>query len=76
MRQLQQQPGATCRVSLRTMAVTGPDGSVYRFVMDPARRTALRDGIDDIGLSARKLDAIAAFQSAQLQAMPWLRSGT
>lgn len=73
LQQLQQRPGAHCRVSLRTMEVTGPDGSAYGFSMDPARRTALLEGLDDIGMTARQLEAIEAFQARQLQAMPWLR---
>lgn len=72
LRQLTQHPGATCRVSLRPMEVTGPDGAVYRFTMDAGRRRSLLEGIDDIGMSARRMDEIAAFQHRQREEMPWL----
>lgn len=72
MRQLLQSPGAPCRVDLQRQEVTGPDGTVYRFTMDAGRRIALLEGLDDIGMSARQMAQIDAFQARQLREQPWL----
>lgn len=71
LRQLAQHPGAACRVALRPMEVTGPDGAIYRFDMDATRRQALLGGIDDIGMSERRMDEIVAFQRRRRDDMPW-----
>lgn len=73
LRLLHAHPGAVCHVDLRAQEVTGPDGTVYHFTMDAGRRTALLEGLDDIGMSFRQLDAIEAFQARQLREQPWLR---
>lgn len=72
LRQLQERPGATCRVDLRSCEVTGPDGAVYPFTMDAGRRQALLQGLDDIAITEREIERIAAFQQRQLREMPWL----
>lgn len=59
------------RVDLATKSITGPSGVSHRFDIDDAERTALLDGLDDIGMSLRESDAIAAFESQIQVKTPW-----
>ena len=66
------QPGAQVAVDLRRQLVTVPDGEAMPFEVEPMRRTALLEGLDDIGLTLRHAEAIAAFQAADQAARPWV----
>jgi len=63
---------ATITVDLENQVITGPDGGSIAFDVDPFRKHCLIDGLDDIGLTVEKADAIAAFEKAQETAQPWL----
>lgn len=66
-------PGnARVTVDLDRMVVTAPSGTEHRFVIDPARREALLAGLDDIGLTLRQGEAIAAWQAEDRTARPWV----
>ncbi len=44
----------------------------FSFEIDPFRKHCLMNGLDDIGLTMEKLDAIASFESRQKPLAPWL----
>lgn len=58
-------------VDLVSQIVVGPTGSSYRFSIDAAERTALLEGLDDIGMSLREDPAISEFEHRALDEMPW-----
>jgi len=63
---------ATVTVDLENQTITGPDGGEIRFEIDPFRKHCLLNGLDDIGLSLEKVDAIAAHETKRRAATPWL----
>jgi 3-isopropylmalate/(R)-2-methylmalate dehydratase small subunit len=44
----------------------------FHFDIEPFRKHCLLNGLDDIGLTLQKLDAIAAFEAKQKPQTPWL----
>ena len=62
---------AVLTVDLESQSITGPDGGTIRFELDPFRKRCLLEGLDDIGLTMEKEDAIAAFEQARAAAEPW-----
>ncbi|MFM1988259.1 MAG: hypothetical protein RJA99_1216 [Pseudomonadota bacterium] len=60
---LNARPGSTMTVDLAAQTVTGPDGAVDRFEVDPFRRDCLLNGVDEIGLTLTCADRIAAFEA-------------
>jgi 3-isopropylmalate/(R)-2-methylmalate dehydratase small subunit len=64
--------GYDMTVDLEACTVTGPDGTVVPFEVDPARRTALMEGLDEIGMTLKDADDIAAFQARDREARPWV----
>lgn len=63
-----------CSVDLDAQRITGPGGLALAFEIAPQERTALLEGLDDIGMSLRCADAIAAFEGRERDARPWLQS--
>jgi 3-isopropylmalate/(R)-2-methylmalate dehydratase small subunit len=63
---------ATVTVDLETQEITGPDGGVVKFDIDPFRKHCLINGIDDIGLTLAKADGITAFEQRRETAQAWL----
>jgi 3-isopropylmalate/(R)-2-methylmalate dehydratase small subunit len=59
-------------VDLEAMTVTAPSGRRYAFVVEPARREALLAGLDEIGMTLRRLAEIGAFQAEDRQQRPWV----
>ena len=45
---------------------------VLRFEIDPARKTTLLEGLDEIGRSERSLPAIDSYETARQQEAPWI----
>jgi 3-isopropylmalate/(R)-2-methylmalate dehydratase small subunit len=66
--------GANARLTVDLVAqtVTRPDGTIVKFDIDPYRRDALIDGIDEIGLTEQKRVEIMAFEDQNREAQPWL----
>ena len=60
---LNARPGSTMTVDLAAQTVTGPDGVVDRFEVDPFRRDCLLNGVDEIGLTLTCADRIADFEA-------------
>jgi len=69
--QLQREPGAALSVDLPAQTVRGPDGTVYRFPIDPAAKERLVKGLDDIGLVLEHAEAIARFEAQYQAEHPW-----
>jgi 3-isopropylmalate/(R)-2-methylmalate dehydratase small subunit len=65
--------GANARltVDLVKQEIRGPDGGVIRFDIDPFRRHCLMNGLDDIGLTMEKADAITAFEARAKTTRAW-----
>ncbi len=62
---------ATITVDLEAQEIKGPDGGVIRFDIDPFRKHCLLNGLDDIGLTLEKQDAINAYESKLAESRPW-----
>ncbi|MEL6217651.1 MAG: 3-isopropylmalate dehydratase small subunit [Pseudomonadota bacterium] len=62
---------AVLTVDLERQVINGPDGGEIPFDIDPFRKHCLLNGLDDIGLTLQKEDAIAAFEAKQQLAEPW-----
>src|SRR5512132_4490424 len=65
---------ATFTVDLERQEIALPDGCTIDFEVDPFRKACLLGGLDDIGLTLRKADKIAAFEAQQRSQRPWLSS--
>ncbi len=63
---------ATFTVDLERCVVQPPQGEPVAFSVDAFRRTALLDGLDDLGLIRRRLTEIEAFQAADRSVRPWI----
>ena len=59
-------------VDLPGQTVTAPDGTDHPFEIDPAQKQNLIEGLDEIGATLRKADAIAAFETRRRLETPWL----
>jgi len=65
-------PGTELTIDLAAQTVKLPDGTVERFEVDPFRKECLLAGIDEIELTLRYEDAIAAYERRQRSETPWL----
>jgi len=63
---------ATLTVDLDAQEIRGPDGGVVKFDIDPFHKHCLLNGLDNIGLTMEKQEAIAAFEQKAQAARPWL----
>ncbi|MEO1719017.1 MAG: 3-isopropylmalate dehydratase small subunit [Pseudomonadota bacterium] len=62
---------ARLTVDLENQVITGPDGGTLKFEMDAFRKHCLLNGLDDIGLTEQKSDAIDAFEAKADAERPW-----
>lgn len=69
--QLHAEPGARIAIDLPAQTVTGPDGGVYRFEIDPAAKERLIKGLDDVGLVLQHIERIEGFEQRYLAENPW-----
>ena len=63
---------AVLTVDLEAQTIQGPDGGTITFDVDPFRKHCLLNGLDDIGLTLEKVDAIDGFESRANTERPWL----
>ncbi len=70
--QLHAKPGAEITIDLPSQTVTGPDGAQYKFEIEPSRKERMLEGLDDISITGRYKDAIAAYERKIEAATPWL----
>lgn len=59
-------------VDLAAQTVTTPRGRRLSFDIDPMRREALIEGLDEIGASLRRETEIEGFQARDRQERPWV----
>jgi len=62
---------AVLTVDLERQEIRGPDGGKIHFDIDPFRKRCLIEGLDDIGLTLEKADAINAFEHQARADRPW-----
>ncbi len=63
---------AVLNIDLENQTITGPDGGEVSFEVDAFKKHCLINGLDDIGLTMQKSDAIAAFEAQNATSMPWI----
>tara|TARA_R110002110_G_scaffold56762_1_gene160987 strand:- start:986 stop:1591 length:606 start_codon:yes stop_codon:yes gene_type:complete len=63
---------AVIAIDLETQEIRGPDGGVIAFDVDPFRKQCLLEGLDGVGLTLKKVDAIASFEKKFEAEQPWL----
>jgi 3-isopropylmalate/(R)-2-methylmalate dehydratase small subunit len=68
-KRMEEQPGLELTVSLEDRTVTAGD-LVVRFAIDDYTRWRLLEGLDDIGLTLRQVEAISEFESTRPQWKP------
>jgi 3-isopropylmalate/(R)-2-methylmalate dehydratase small subunit len=66
---------ATVTVDLARQEIRGPDGGCIKFDIDPFRKHCLLEGLDDIGLTLQKAQAIETFEEKQKMTQPWVHRG-
>ncbi len=64
--------GYQLTVDLEKQSVKTPDGEMFGFEVDAVRKHNLLHGLDDIGLTLQKVDAIKAFEVKHKASQPWL----
>jgi 3-isopropylmalate/(R)-2-methylmalate dehydratase small subunit len=63
---------ATVTVDLDAQEIRGPDGGVIKFEIDPFRKHCLLNGLDAVGLTMQKQDAIRTYEEKAASTRPWL----
>jgi 3-isopropylmalate/(R)-2-methylmalate dehydratase small subunit len=74
MRQLIDRPGAELTVDLPQQTVTGPDGTAYRFDIEPLSKQRLLRGLDDIAHTQNYDAAIKQFEEGHKNSYSWAYS--
>jgi 3-isopropylmalate/(R)-2-methylmalate dehydratase small subunit len=69
---LAQQAPAPITVDLVNCVVLAQSGERWTFSVEERRRTALLQGLDEIGMTLSQVDRIAHFQSADAERRPWI----
>lgn len=59
-------------IDLESQTVTTPFQDRFAFEIDPFRKTCLMQGLDEIGLTLAKTDAISAYEAKLANEKPWL----
>ena len=60
-------------VDLQTQVISGPGGTDIRFDIPDADRTRLLEGLDDIGMSLKHMNEVAAWEERMRAKAPWLQ---
>jgi 3-isopropylmalate/(R)-2-methylmalate dehydratase small subunit len=69
---LHQQPGAQLTIDLAAQTISAPDGTEYRFDIEPMFKERLLKGLDDVGMVLQHLPDIEAYERKRKTEMPWL----
>ncbi len=64
--------GYQLTVDLRAQEVRTPGGQVFPFEVDAFRKHCLLEGLDDIGLTLQREEAIRRFEARHRERAPWL----
>ena len=62
---------ATISVDLEAQEISGPDGGVVKFEIDPFKKHCLLNGLDEIGLSLEKGHHIDRHEQRIAEERPW-----
>lgn len=65
-------PGYELTIDLQRQVIVQPQGEEIAFEVNAFRKYCLLGGYDDIGLTLRHKDKIAAFEAERLATKPWL----
>ena len=65
-------PGYELTIDLERQVIVEPQGQEIAFEVQAFRRYCLLHGLDDIGLTLRHKDKIAAYEAQRLATKPWL----
>ena len=65
-------PGYELTIDLERQVIVKPQGEEIPFEVQAFRKYCLLNGLDDIGLTLRHKDKIAAFETERLATKPWL----
>ena len=65
-------PGYVLTMDLERQTVVTPGGDELAFEVQAFRKYCLLNGLDDIGLTLRHKDKIAAYEARRLAGNPWL----
>jgi 3-isopropylmalate/(R)-2-methylmalate dehydratase small subunit len=63
-------------IDLEHQTVTTPFQDRYSFEIDPFRKHCLIEGLDEVGLTLARKDAIGAYEQRQAHDLPWFAKGT
>lgn len=63
---------ARISVDLEEQTVSATDGTIFKFEVDTFKKHCLLNGLDDIGLTYQKIDAVDQFEKNQAKITPWL----
>ncbi len=63
---------ARLTVDLERQVVVRPDGEEIAFEIDPLRRHLLLKGLDDIGQTLQRADAIDRFEQKRASEQSWM----
>lgn len=71
MARITAQPGAAVTINLQDQTVQSGN-NIYNFDLDPFRKHCLLNGLDDIGLTLEKTQAIVTYEDKLKQNRSWL----
>jgi 3-isopropylmalate/(R)-2-methylmalate dehydratase small subunit len=72
---MQHAASSTNKVTIDLPAQTVTAGNhIFSFTVDPFRKHCLLNGLDDIGLTLEKKDAIANFEKTRAASQPWMNA--
>ena len=69
---LEHSPGSKVAIDLEAQTVTGPNGAVDRFDVDPFRKECLLAGTDDVSFTLGHRERIVEFEKAYEAKVRWL----
>jgi 3-isopropylmalate/(R)-2-methylmalate dehydratase small subunit len=64
--------GYQVSVDLAAQTVTTPEGTSYRFDVDPFRKDSLLKGLDSIGLTLQYETHVSSYEARRAALVPWL----
>ncbi|MBV9859787.1 MAG: 3-isopropylmalate dehydratase small subunit [Alphaproteobacteria bacterium] len=71
MEDAQKGANAVLTIDLENQTISRPDGEKIHFDLDPFRKHCLVNGLDDIGITEQKTDAIGKYEAQARAARPW-----
>ncbi|RMD79535.1 MAG: 3-isopropylmalate dehydratase small subunit [Gammaproteobacteria bacterium] len=71
-REVEAQEGYRLTVDLEEQVVQTPSGERIPFQVEPGLRRKLLEGLDDIGLTLERAEAIRAYEARRMEEAPWL----